>query len=67
MFLKHHKKQMKKGSIRIIHNPNGNVGGSGGFQYGLELIRNAGVQYSHVAFMDDDVEIAMGEQCWPES
>ena len=42
--------------IHLIHNPRGNVGGSGGYQYGIEVIRNAGKDFTHVVFMDDDVE-----------
>lgn len=42
--------------IHLIHNPRGNVGGSGGYQYGIEVIRNAGKDFTNVVFMDDDVE-----------
>ena len=42
--------------IHLIHNPRGNVGGSGGYQYGIEVIRNAEKDFTHVVFMDDDVE-----------
>lgn len=38
---------------------NKNTGGSGGFQRGLEEIRNSPVDFSHVIFMDDDVEFEL--------
>jgi GT2 family glycosyltransferase len=40
--------------LHIFHNRN--TGGSGGFQRGLEEIRKFSVDFSHVIFMDDDVE-----------
>lgn len=40
--------------LHIFHN--GNTGGAGGFQKGLEKIRNFPVNFSHVIFMDDDVD-----------
>lgn len=40
--------------VHIRHNRN--VGGSGGFQKGLEEIRESEIPFSHVIFMDDDVE-----------
>lgn len=42
--------------VQLRHNPSGNVGGSGGYQYGIEMIRESGIDFSHVVFMDDDVE-----------
>ena len=42
--------------IQLRHNPRGNVGGSGGYQYGIELIRASQAEFTHVVFMDDDVE-----------
>ena len=42
--------------IKIKHNPKGNVGGAGGYQYGIELIRVSNIDFTHVVFMDDDVE-----------
>lgn len=47
------------GQIRLRHNPRGNTGGSGGYQYGIELIRKSGIEFTHVVFMDDDVEFDM--------
>lgn len=43
--------------IHLEHNPKGNTGGSGGYQYGIDLIRASQVEYTHVVFMDDDVEL----------
>ena len=40
--------------IHIQHNRN--TGGSGGFQKGLEWIRESKIPFTHVIFMDDDVE-----------
>ena len=40
--------------LHIFYNKN--TGGSGGFQKGLEEIRRFSVDFSHVIFMDDDVE-----------
>lgn len=40
--------------LHIQHNQN--TGGSGGFQKGLEWIRNSRVPFTHVIFMDDDIE-----------
>lgn len=34
---------------------NSNNGGAGGFQKGLEKIRNSGIAFTHMIFMDDDV------------
>lgn len=48
--------EVKSEYINLRHNPKGNTGGSGGFQYGLELIRASAVDFTHVVFMDDDVE-----------
>ncbi len=42
--------------IKLKHNPQGNTGGSGGYQYGIELIRSSALPFTHVVFMDDDVE-----------
>ena len=42
--------------IKLKHNPQGNTGGSGGYQYGIELIRSSALPFRHVVFMDDDVE-----------
>lgn len=42
--------------VHLKHNPKGNTGGSGGYQYGIEMIRASGIDFSHVVFMDDDVE-----------
>ena len=44
----------------IFHNPKGNVGGSGGFQAGIEAIRASGREYAYVIFMDDDVRFELG-------
>ncbi len=41
--------------VSIIHNTR-NSGGSGGFQKGIEAIRKANQKFTHVVFMDDDVE-----------
>lgn len=40
--------------VHLRHNRN--TGGAGGFQRGLEEIRKYPVEFSHVIFMDDDVE-----------
>ncbi len=40
--------------VHIFHNKN--TGGSGGFQRGIEEIRKYPCEFSHVIFMDDDVE-----------
>lgn len=40
--------------VHIQHNRN--TGGSGGFQKGLEWIRESEIPFTHVIFMDDDVE-----------
>ena len=40
--------------VHLIHNKNN--GGAGGFQRGLEEIRKYDTDFSHVIFMDDDVE-----------
>lgn len=45
--------------VRLEHNPKGNIGGSGGYQYGIEMIRKTGIDFTHVVFMDDDVEFEM--------
>lgn len=45
--------------IHIKRNPLGNTGGSGGFQYGLECIRNCGIRFTNVIFMDDDVDFIL--------
>lgn len=42
-------------NIQLKHNPLGNTGGSGGYQYGIDLIRRSGIEFTHVIFMDDDV------------
>ena len=44
----------KSAGVHIFHNPN--TGGSGGFQRGIEEIRKYPCEFSHVIFMDDDVE-----------
>lgn len=49
-------KKIESEHIQLRHNPKGNVGGSGGYQYGIELIRASSVDFSHVVFMDDDIE-----------
>lgn len=43
--------------VHIFHNRN--TGGSGGFQRGIEEIRKYPEEFSHVIFMDDDVEFKM--------
>jgi len=45
--------------VNLRHNPEGNTGGSGGFQYGIELIRRSQVDFTHVVFMDDDVQFEL--------
>lgn len=45
--------------IHINHNPMGNTGGSGGFQYGLDKIFDSDIAFTNVVFMDDDVEFIM--------
>lgn len=45
--------------IRLKHNPQGNTGGSGGYQHGIGMIREAGTEFTHVVFMDDDVDFEM--------
>lgn len=42
--------------MNLRHNPRGNTGGAGDYQYGIELIRSAQAEFTHVVFMDDDVE-----------
>lgn len=44
---------LNKTFVHMFHN--GNTGGAGGFQRGLEEIRKSGIAFSHVVFMDDDV------------
>ena len=41
---------------RVHYFPNKNTGGSGGFTRGLEEISRSSGSFSHVLFMDDDVE-----------
>ena len=43
----------------IKRNPRGNVGGAGGFQYGLERIRASAKNFTHLVFMDDDVSFEL--------
>lgn len=43
--------------LHISHNRN--TGGSGGFQKGIESIRAHSSEFSHVVFMDDDVDFEM--------
>lgn len=43
--------------IHVFHNRN--TGGSGGFQRGIEEIRQSNKTFSHVIFMDDDVEFEL--------
>ena len=43
--------------VHIFHNRN--TGGSGGFQRGIEEIRKYPYDFSHVIFMDDDVEFEL--------
>ncbi|MGN1167606.1 MAG: glycosyltransferase [Lachnospiraceae bacterium] len=43
--------------VHYFHNRN--TGGSGGFQRGLEEIRNFPVDFTHVIFMDDDVDFEL--------
>lgn len=45
--------------VNLRHNPRGNTGGAGGYQYGIELIRLSRTEFTHVVFMDDDVEFEM--------
>lgn len=45
--------------IHIRRNPAGNTGGSGGFQCGIVSIRAYPIKFSHVLFMDDDVEFEL--------
>lgn len=47
-------KQHNDTFLHVFHNRN--TGGSGGFQRGLEEIRKNSSTFSHVIFMDDDVE-----------
>lgn len=42
--------------VRLKHNPRGNTGGSGGYQHGIGMIRESGIRFTHVVFMDDDVD-----------
>lgn len=51
--------EMESEHIRLKHNPAGNTGGSGGYQYGIEMIRESGIGFTHVIFMDDDVDFEM--------
>lgn len=61
--------------LHVFHNRNS--GGSGGFQRGLEEIRAFPVDFTHVIFMDDDVEYGLrcgkapviieGVQVWHET
>lgn len=46
--------QIENEFVYISHNVNS--GGAGGFQKGLEQIRASETQFTHVIFMDDDVE-----------
>ena len=48
--------EMQSRHIRLKHNPRGNTGGSGGYQYGIERMRSSGIEFTHVVFMDDDVD-----------
>lgn len=41
--------------LHILRNPK-NTGGSGGFQRGLEEVRKSNSGFTHVIFMDDDVQ-----------
>ena len=43
--------------LHVFHNKN--TGGSGGFQRGIEEIRNSNIDFSHVIFMDDDVKFEL--------
>lgn len=43
--------------LHVLHNRN--TGGSGGFQRGVEEIRSCNTFFSHVVFMDDDVEFEL--------
>lgn len=43
--------------IHIKRNPEGNTGGSGGFQQGINRIRESKETFTHVVFMDDDVAV----------
>lgn len=43
--------------VHVFHNKNS--GGSGGFQRGLEEIRRFSVDFTHVIFMDDDVDFEL--------
>ena len=43
--------------VHVFHNRN--TGGSGGFQRGIEEIRKYPCNFSHVIFMDDDVEFKL--------
>ena len=43
--------------LHVFHNKN--TGGSGGFQRGIEEIRNSNIDFSYVIFMDDDVKFEL--------